>query len=421
MVVYLLCALARQERRAGSYTGALEWLRRAELAAEGRRVGVPLADLGVLRGAILVETGQPEKGLQLLRQTETALEQVQSPLDLAQCLFFAACGAFRAGQPAEAARLLGQALAQAEAVGYDQMLLSEAERASDLLEACRSRPELEARAAGLLARARGLAQVRASLAERGILPPAPQAAAAPRAGLDVRFLGQGQVLQDGREVERARWNSRLPRELFFWIVDNAPVSRERALALFWPEMPTARAVGNLYQTLYRLRRAVGGDVILLDNNTFQLAPGHNLRSDVAQFEAVARAALGFSHSDLRRLGALENALALYRGQYLADVDAPWTDVRRRALADQFVRLLSEYADELLGLTRYGDARHTLARALALEPLRDDLHGRMLVCLAALGRRHEVVDHYRRYRETLRAELGLDPPAEIRALYARLIE
>ena len=37
-----------------------------------------------------------------------------------------------------------------------------------------------------------------------------------------------------------------------------------------------------------------------------------------------------------------------------------------------------------------------------------------------ARRHEVVDHYRRYRETLRTELGLDPPLELRSLYARLI-
>ena len=44
-----------------------------------------------------------------------------------------------------------------------------------------------------------------------------------------------------------------------------------------------------------------------------------------------------------------------------------------------------------------------------------------MCLAAMGRRYEVVDHYRRYREMLRSELGLDPPGEIRQLYARLIE
>jgi hypothetical protein len=38
----------------------------------------------------------------------------------------------------------------------------------------------------------------------------------------------------------------------------------------------------------------------------------------------------------------------------------------------------------------------------------------------LGRRFEVVDYYRRYRETLRTELGLDPPANIRSLYSTLI-
>jgi two-component SAPR family response regulator len=62
----------------------------------------------------------------------------------------------------------------------------------------------------------------------------------------------------------------------------------------------------------------------------------------------------------------------------------------------------------------------LERALTAEPLRDDFHSRMLTCLAALGHRHEVVLHYQRYRETLRAEQGLDPPAEVRQLYARLI-
>ena len=62
----------------------------------------------------------------------------------------------------------------------------------------------------------------------------------------------------------------------------------------------------------------------------------------------------------------------------------------------------------------------LAEALTAEPLHDELHSRMLICLAAMGRRHEVVDHYRRYRELLRNELGLDPPSEIRQLYARLI-
>ena len=384
-------------------------------------MSVPMANIAVLRGIILTETGHLEQGRQLLDATRAALERAESPVDLAQCLFYCACAEFRLGDTAGASRLVEQSLAVAEGVGYDQMLLTEAERAADMLEASLAQPELEPRVSGLLARARGLSLVRASLAERGVLPPAPDVSRSPRQGLEVRFLGTGQVFQNGREIARADWGSQRPRELFFWLVDCAPVSRDRALTTFWPEMSQTRAVANLYRTLYRLRRAVGEEVVVMDANGFHLPPKLNVRSDVAQFEAVARAALGFSHNDLRRLGALEAALALYTGEYLVDMTADWTAARRRTLADQFVRLLSEYADELLSLTRYGDARATLARALALEPLRDDLHGRMLVCLAAQGRRHEVVDHYRRYRETLRGELGLDPPPEIRSLYARLIE
>jgi len=41
-------------------------------------------------------------------------------------------------------------------------------------------------------------------------------------------------------------------------------------------------------------------------------------------------------------------------------------------------------------------------------------------LGALGRKHEVVDHYQKYVYLLRKDLGLDPPLETRSLYASLI-
>jgi DNA-binding SARP family transcriptional activator len=209
--------------------------------------------------------------------------------------------------------------------------------------------------------------------------------------------------------------------LFFFLVDRMPVTRDAVLASFWPDMPQARAVANLYQTLYRLRRAIGYDVVELVEQACQPKPGLEVWSDAGRFEREAAEALNTDRADLRRLGLLETADALYAGEYLPDVDTPWANERRQQLRDMHVRVLTDYADELLRYTRYSEARQALTRALRVEPLRDDLHGRMLMCLAALGRRHEMVDHYRRYREMLRSELGLDPPEEIRQLYARLIE
>jgi two-component SAPR family response regulator len=185
-------------------------------------------------------------------------------------------------------------------------------------------------------------------------------------------------------------------------------------------MSAARATANFHQTLYRVRRALKVEVVVFQDGVYRLAPDLNFVYDVAEFERQSRLALGLPAGDLRRIPALRAAADLYIGEYLADLPVEWGQDRRRELHDLFVELLSEYADELIHLTRYAEARTVLSRALTVEPLRDDLHVQMLTCLGALGRRHEVVDHYHRYRELLRNELGLDPPPLARELYARLI-
>ena len=65
---------------------------------------------------------------QILAKTLADLEQHEAPIDLAQTLFFSAWAEHQAGQPERAADLVGRALAVAEHVGYDQMLLTEPDR-----------------------------------------------------------------------------------------------------------------------------------------------------------------------------------------------------------------------------------------------------------------------------------------------------
>ena len=152
-----------------------------------------------------------------------------------------------------------------------------------------------------------------------------------------------------------------------------------------------------------------------------VSPTVSVEYDVARFEAQAGTALGLPHGDWRRVQALAVAVELYTGDYLADMPVDWAQERRQALSALHVEVRRAYADELIKLTRYAEAREVITRALAIEPFRDDLHERMLYCLAGLGRRHEIIDHYRRYRDLLRVELGIDPSPALRTLYARLIE
>ena len=98
----------------------------------------------------------------------------------------------------------------------------------------------------------------------------------------------------------------------------------------------------------------------------------------------------------------------------------WASQRREEINQLFLGVIREVVDECTALCRYEEGRAFTARGLEVDPFRDDLHQRMLSILAAMGRKHEVVDHYQKYVILLRNDLGLDPPLETRALYDSLI-
>jgi DNA-binding SARP family transcriptional activator len=203
-------------------------------------------------------------------------------------------------------------------------------------------------------------------------------------------------------------------------MDRAPVGRDELLTAFWPEMPTGRAQANLYQTLYRIRRAIGADVLVLKNLICRFAENLSLEYDVVSFEKAARQAMAVPITDPQRLTGLEKASQLFQGEYLEDVGVDWAGQRREEINQIFLTLVREQADEYCSICRYEDGRTAVFRGLAIDPYRDELHQRMLKILAALGRKHEVVDHYQKYVHLLRQDLGLDPPSETRSLYASLI-
>ncbi|HEY4720433.1 MAG TPA: BTAD domain-containing putative transcriptional regulator, partial [Anaerolineae bacterium] len=342
------------------------------------------------------------------------LERSDTPIGLAQALLFRAYAEFRSNESEAAAQSLAQACATAERVGHDQMLVSEALGVRGMLDAMAARPDIGARAAALLARAEAVGTLQSQSVA------APSGRSLP-ATFQVFALGQGRLLKEGTEISKSEWISQRTRELFFFLIDRLPIARDEILKTFWPEKPLARAVANLYQTLYRLRRVVGGELVILENQICRLAPGFNFEYDVTRFEEQARQALLATSDGVQRLGRLASAAALCSGEYLSDLAADWSLARRESLNELQVNVLREYARELMHVTRYAEARDSLAKAVAIEPFDDGLHAQILTCLERMGRRHEVVDYYRRYRDTLRAELGLDPPAEIRALYSRLID
>ncbi|MBI5828163.1 MAG: tetratricopeptide repeat protein, partial [Chloroflexi bacterium] len=279
LLTYLCRGMARLDRWAGNFAGALEWLRRAALAAGEGKGESALANLESLRGILLVEMGHRAEGRRTLGKVCAEFEKSGALVDFSQALFFRACAEFRDGEPDEAARSLAQAFAAAEQVGYDQMLVSEALLALDVLEALSPRSDVGPRATALVSRARAAGNAWAQAqrtADQSV-----QAIPDHQVVLKVAALGVARVLKHGVEISKTEWTSQRIREMFFYLVDRAPVQRDRVLDAFWPDKPPGRAVNNLYQTLFRLRRTVGESVIVLEEQVCRLPPTAGVEYDVA--------------------------------------------------------------------------------------------------------------------------------------------
>ena len=192
-----------------------------------------------------------------------------------------------------------------------------------------------------------------------------------------------------------------------------PLSRDRALALLWPESDADRARRLLSDTLYLLRGAVGEDVLLASGDELRLNP-EGVTSDVAEFERALDE------------GRTEAAVQAYAGPFLdgfhladsAEFEQ-WVDGERARLSERYAGALGTLAEASEGAGDWSGAAGWWRRLAALEPGNGRVAGRLMLALAAAGDRAGALQHARVHAALLREEYDAEPDPEVVRLEERL--
>ena len=233
--------------------------------------------------------------------------------------------------------------------------------------------------------------------------------------IQLSTLGAIELRRDGADV-RSVLSQPKRMALLAYLGIAAPgsfVSRDRLLAMFWPESDNERARNALRQSLHFLRRSLGDRVVVgRAEQEVGIAP-LVVECDAVLFrEAVAA-------------GRLEEALERYRGEllpgfHLDDVPefARWLDEERSALAHMA-------ADAARQLVARDESRGDLAsatvwarRLVSLEPM-SEAAARMLMTLQAeSGEPARALETFDDLAHRL-ASLELSPSGETVALAERI--
>ncbi len=233
--------------------------------------------------------------------------------------------------------------------------------------------------------------------------------------LTILLFGSPQLVLDGRPLGVTRRKSRAL--LYYLAAHTAPITRDQVLGLLWPDHDRPSAQQILRTTLHGLRKALGQEFQATDD-ALALAP--DVQVDVRRFVA-------YLSPPTPNLGLLETALDLYRGDFLQDFALPdgpdfdaWVDGERERYRQMAARGFAALAQRYAERQEFPAALDAISRALAFDPLQEDLQRTAMRLHYLAGDRAGAIRRYEGLRRLLDDELGVPPLAETRGLYDAII-
>jgi DNA-binding SARP family transcriptional activator len=240
-----------------------------------------------------------------------------------------------------------------------------------------------------------------------------------RVTLSVRLIGELEVRRDdGRPMPVG--SARVALLLGYLLVNRSPQPRKRLAFLLWPDSTESQARTNLRHLLHELKRLVA-DIdrfIELEANALHWKPETLGSVDLDEFEdALKRVDVSAGTVDL---GALRQAVDLYKGDLLEGLEAEWIEPDRHRLRLRFGEALEQLAIGLSQTGGYAEAVRYAERLLQLDPVREETYRLLMRLHEAQGARARALRVYHRCVATLARELAIEPSDETRCAYEALI-
>jgi DNA-binding SARP family transcriptional activator/streptogramin lyase len=238
--------------------------------------------------------------------------------------------------------------------------------------------------------------------------------------LEFRILGPFEVVADDRSVPLGGNKQRALLAVLL-LHRGEVVSSDRLIDELWGERAPATATKTLQVYVSNLRKVLGDGLLTTRGRGYEFAPAAD-QVDCDRFQRLAREGQdALQRGDPRAARVrLHDALELWRGPPLSDFSyeqfaqaeiARLEEVRRAVVEDRIE------ADLALG---QGASLVPELEALAREhPLRERLHGHLMLALYRSGRQVDALERYHQARRML-DQFGIEPGPSLKDLEHRIL-
>jgi LuxR family transcriptional regulator, maltose regulon positive regulatory protein len=244
-------------------------------------------------------------------------------------------------------------------------------------------------------------------------------AAPPR--LTIHALGNTQVRLNGHLISSAQWRQLTARDILFLLMAHPKgLTKEQIGVIYWPDSSQNEIKLRFKNAIYRLRHAVGKEVISFSDEIYRFNYGLDYGYDVETFLNEIDLAKNSQDPD-KKITHYKVALKIYRGPYLPGIDENWVLPERQRHEAAYFEALIKLAGLYLEKSQFDQAIKCCEHALDNDPCFEDAYRVMMQVYARMKNWAAAIRQYEKCRQTLEEELGAMPSEETQALYEKLIK
>jgi DNA-binding SARP family transcriptional activator/tetratricopeptide (TPR) repeat protein len=242
-------------------------------------------------------------------------------------------------------------------------------------------------------------------------------------GTEFLLLGPLAVRADGSLVPVPSAKQRAILAALLLRANRVVTLDDLAEVLWGADLPSAARTG-VQNYVARLRQALGPAGLRITTQPggylIRVEPGE---LDLGRFEDLLREARAAARDGRwpDAAGEAAAALALWRGDPLADVASDLLAAREgQRLSELRLQALDTRIDADLHLDRHAEVIGELRQLAATHPLRERLHGLLMLALYRDGRQGDALAAYRDARNVLIDQLGAEPGPDLQRLHQQIL-
>jgi YVTN family beta-propeller protein len=234
--------------------------------------------------------------------------------------------------------------------------------------------------------------------------------------VEFRILGPLEIVEHGRRVAVGAPKVRALLAVLL-LHRGEVVSSDRLIDALWGERAPATAAKTVQVYVSNLRKALGIGLVVTGGRGYVLETGAD-QVDADRFKALSAEGRSALEAGDPRAAAkrLREALALWRGPALADFAyEQFAQTAIAKLEEARLEALEDRIDADLAVGAQAGLVGELEALVAEHPLRERLQGQLMLALYRSGRQADALEHYRKTRQSMVEQLGLEPGPRLQEL------